>query len=90
MRNCVRQIIGGSDAVLSACDNISEAGACDKCPLRSTCIEDHSFADVATSFTKYDWDEFFGLSDDVSSYVDERDYIASMADMQRKETAYSY
>lgn len=89
MKRCVQQIVNSADRALSACDSISEAGACDKCPLRSTCLDDSSFLDVVTSFNPDHWNDFFGLADDVAGYMDEQDYIASLADSQRKEREYA-
>lgn len=67
---------------LDACDIIKDAGACDRCPMY--CIEDSSWWEIADSKTKDQIAEFFGLAEDIDSYISEADFIADLADMQRK------
>lgn len=90
MKKDAQWIINAVDLALSACENIQEAGACDRCPLFGTCLDDNSFLDVATSFNTDHWKDFLGLSDDVIDYISEQDYIANRADMERKEIGYGY
>ena len=69
--------------VLDACDVIKGAGKCDRCPMY--CIEDDSWWDIADSKTKGQIAEFFRLADSIRDFVSDEDYIADLADIQRKE-----
>lgn len=90
MHNDARWILNAVDLAFSACETIQEVGACDRCPLFATCLEESNFIEVATSFNKDHWAEFLGLSDDAVNYVSEQDYIADIADRERKEIDYGY
>ena len=86
-----RQIMSALELMISACHNISEAGACDKCPLHYTeCFESATFADVCNEVPMGSIDDMLALSDDVQDYISEQDYIADLADRERKEIEYGY
>lgn len=77
-------IMNALDLAASACENISNAGACPQCPLYGTCIDESDLTDVAYSFTVSKWDDFLALSDDVADYINESDAKADYEDQKRQ------
>lgn len=71
--------------VYDACAFIEDAGACDGCPLKYNCLSETPIMDFANFCTRRSIQEFLDYSEDVEKYVDEQDFIANMADIQRKE-----
>lgn len=90
MKREVKEICKALDLLFGACQNIQEAGACEQCSLRVNCLECTSVNDVACDAPLSSFEEFLGLSDDVLNYVSEEDYIADLADRERKEIEYGY
>ena len=60
------------DAMISACDAIKEAGACESCPLRANCIEEVTAESMFCDTAKSMIDEFYGFADDVREYGERR------------------
>lgn len=86
-----KEIMKALDVMISACNAITEAGACDACPLNLTnCLEDTSFADICYDMPMRSVEDMLALSDDVQNYISEEDYIADLADRERKEIEYGY
>lgn len=71
--------------VYDTCAFIEDAGACDGCPLKHNCLSETPIMDFANFCTRRSIQEFLDYSEDVEKYVDEQDFIANMADIQRKE-----
>lgn len=91
MKNDLKMIEKSLDLLMSACNTINDAGACEQCPLRLTnCLEETSFADIYYDLPMGSVEEMLGLADDVADYISEEDYIADLADRERKEIEYGY
>ena len=71
--------------VCDCCAFIEDAGACDGCPLKHNCLSETPAMDFVNFLTRDSIREFLDYSEDVERYVDEQDFIANMADIQRKE-----
>ena len=77
--------------ILSACEDIKDAGACEHCPLY--CIEDDSWYEVVDFTTKKKLKDFFGLADDARNYAFESECdtyyreLANRADLARQDDA---
>lgn len=83
----VKMIIGALDLLHTACENIDYYEACERCPIKSQCLEDTALLDVAEEVTLTQLDEFLGLSDDIADFMDETDMEAYYADQARKSEA---
>lgn len=87
MRNekYVDRLMDALGDMLHNCDTIKEHGACERCPMRIYCIDDGvTFEQIACDASKGTLIEFYDLADDLENYVSEEDYIADLADRQRK------
>lgn len=71
--------------VFEVCGYLQAEGGCDGCPLRLTCIDDTSVFEFADSITRNRIEEFLKYSEDYENRMDEQDYIASIADNERKD-----
>ena len=76
--------------VFDACTYIKDAGACDKCPISHNCLEETPLTELENFCTRTAIKEFLDFADDVEYVMDYSDYVADMADEQRKETDYWY
>ena len=79
-----REIINALAEVFQACSNISEAGICDKCPIRYNCIDDTTFSEICSFVSIGEFDEMIGLGKDADDYANEQDMADYIADQQRK------
>ena len=71
----IRETFDGIEKISHACDDIKQAGACDKCPLQSFhCLESITFLEFADSVTKGDIEEMVAFSQNIDHYYDERDF----------------
>ena len=75
---------GNVRTLYEACTVIESAGACDRCPLKDSCLDVASFMAICENLTADMIDEFLGFSDDIENPITEADIIASYADMARK------
>lgn len=80
MNKDVKMILDALSLLHTACENIEGMGACDKCPIRSNCLENTSPLDIAEEVTAQQFTEFLGLADDVQDFMDETDWQAYYAD----------
>ena len=67
-----------------ACDVITEAGGCNRCPLKNCCLDDSSFRTVCEEATVKQIDDFLGFSDDIEEHNNEDDMFSYYADTKRK------
>lgn len=70
--------------IFDACVAIEAAGGCERCPLKYACIRDSSTEYFFDSVTMGAIEEMLDFADDVENFISEDDYIADLADMQRK------
>ena len=70
--------------IFDACGWIKDAGACDKCPFKYTCIEETTVEKFIDETTKWSLEEAFDLAADIGDYISDEDYIYDLADRQRK------
>lgn len=55
------------------CTYIQDAGGCDRCPLKTTCLDDTSVSEFIDSVTDNRIEEFLGFGEDVENYANEQD-----------------
>lgn len=84
MTKDARMILSALDLLHAACENIGGLGGCDRCPLKTNCLEMTSALTLAEDVTANQFEEFLGYSDDVENYKDEQDWKESYADQARK------
>lgn len=73
------------DTIFYACNEVQEAGGCERCPFHGrTCLDDPevSVNELADLRSASAWQEFLDYADDV--YRLEQDVIADYADRERK------
>ena len=83
-RKDARWVMNAIDLVAASCEQIQDAGACDKCPIKSRCEDMNDLLRVATCINLVEWMDFIDLADDVVDWHDELDYEAEVADQARK------
>ena len=75
-------IIQALDQLVDACSLIDEAGACDKCPMKHTCMKEESLIDVMNFLTADRIDEMVEVSH--QDHRSEEDRMASHYDNLRE------
>lgn len=61
------------ETLYEACGSIQYAGGCDKCPLKTNCLDDTSVSEFANFTTKRALKEFLDFADDIENYNNEQD-----------------
>ena len=77
-------ILNALDLAASACQSITDAGACEVCPIHGACLEDSCLTDVAYALSARHWRDFLDLADDVQGYVRSDEAEADYWDGERK------
>lgn len=67
-RNIAKMAEAIFDELVSACDVISDAGACASCPVKNYCIEETSAVQFFCDTPDSRIDEFLGFADDVRNF----------------------
>ena len=81
----VDRLMDALEDMLHNCDVIKDNGGCGKCPMKIYCIEDEvTFEQIACDASKRTLLEFYDFADDMENRVSEEDYIADLADRERK------
>lgn len=83
-RATAQDFIESGGYIFDACVAIEAAGGCERCPLKYACIRDSSTEYFLDSATMGAIEEMLDFADDVENFISEDDYIADLADMQRK------
>lgn len=68
------RLISCLNEVFENCGYIQDAGACDGCPLRLTCMDDTSVTEFADTVTRANIKEFMDYAEDVEDYAREQEY----------------
>lgn len=84
MNESVREIVNGMEKAYLLCQTISDGSGCDRCPLRSSCLEETPYLEVADNIAIGTWEEFTEFADDVANYISDEDMRAHFDDMARK------
>lgn len=75
--------------VFENCGYVQDEGACDECPLRLSCLDETPVCEFADTMSRDKIEEFLKYADGVEDRVSEEDFIASCADMQRKDDVWA-
>lgn len=69
-----REAIDRIGDLFDACGYIHDAGGCDRCPLKTTCLDEETFMQVADSLTYDRIYEFLGFAEDIENHDNEEDW----------------